>query len=707
MPPEDLPITDFERLALDGVQAGFWVVDNDLRFTVALGGIFNWPGTTRPAPGSPLASFLGPEPEEMAEPGRLTSWRAHRQALAGATVQWRVDLPTGPYLYSLWALGQEGAVTGVCGALIPLTPGYAGDMADADSVAWLAQVMHHLPATVAVRDRLSRTVWASPRYLAAAGHDLSSIVGLTEADVHSGGEATDGPAADRLVLATDQAVLTRRSWIDRDGSPRDSDEIRFPLTGPGGEPLVGHLALDVSEREAERRRAEEAERRFTAFMDHAPFGAWIKDHERRYLWANRAHLRTLGDIGLNTLIGRSAAEASAPWREDACDARTDVALRGGESTAISAEFEVDGERRCQQGFVFPITPGVADGLIGGVFADVTELDAARRAAELANERFEAFMRHVPAAAYVKDPDGRHVWANRAYLTHYGLESLEDLVGKTTDDLDGPALAKTNSYEDGRTLTGGLPRLISTNGEDGAAVAIGYRFTVPFDGETRLAGIWVDTSELARARTTLKRWRDRHATLFGHTPTPVLVSTSAGEVVDANPAFCALVGRRLAELRSLSGDDLTGAPGWRPVLADLVAGRVSTARYDRSFVLPDGATVEAAVTAVRVLDPHDGTDRIVEMLSTATPPAAPEATTVLNDTEASVLAMRAAGSSVAEIASALSMSRRGVDYHLKVLARRLRCPTNNAAALISRAYHLGVLDTGAWPPQVPAHHRCAK
>jgi DNA-binding NarL/FixJ family response regulator len=73
-------------------------------------------------------------------------------------------------------------------------------------------------------------------------------------------------------------------------------------------------------------------------------------------------------------------------------------------------------------------------------------------------------------------------------------------------------------------------------------------------------------------------------------------------------------------------------------------------------------------------------------------------------EAAVLERLAAGASLQQIATDLGMSRRGVDYRITRLRHKLRAdgpggaPTNSAA-LIARAYALGILHPAVWPPRV--------
>ncbi|WP_081893683.1 helix-turn-helix transcriptional regulator [Actinoalloteichus caeruleus] len=63
----------------------------------------------------------------------------------------------------------------------------------------------------------------------------------------------------------------------------------------------------------------------------------------------------------------------------------------------------------------------------------------------------------------------------------------------------------------------------------------------------------------------------------------------------------------------------------------------------------------------------------------------------------VLEAVAAGQSTAWMSAHLYLSRQGVDYHVRTLMRKLDVP--NRPALVSKAYSLGMLRPGAWPPRV--------
>lgn len=72
--------------------------------------------------------------------------------------------------------------------------------------------------------------------------------------------------------------------------------------------------------------------------------------------------------------------------------------------------------------------------------------------------------------------------------------------------------------------------------------------------------------------------------------------------------------------------------------------------------------------------------------------------ILSELNARILEGIATGESTVRLASRLFLSRQGVEYHVGTMLKKLKAP--NRAALVSRAYSLGLLSVGSWPPRVP-------
>ncbi|MDQ2588435.1 helix-turn-helix transcriptional regulator [Saccharothrix yanglingensis] len=72
---------------------------------------------------------------------------------------------------------------------------------------------------------------------------------------------------------------------------------------------------------------------------------------------------------------------------------------------------------------------------------------------------------------------------------------------------------------------------------------------------------------------------------------------------------------------------------------------------------------------------------------------------LTELDARILEGIATGMSTINLATKLYLSRQGVEYHVGSMLKKLDAP--NRAALVSRAFSLGVLRSMSWPPRVDA------
>lgn len=110
---------------------------------------------------------------------------------------------------------------------------------------------------------------------------------------------------------------------------------------------------------------------------------------------------------------------------------------------------------------------------------------------------------------------------------------------------------------------------------------------------------------------------------------------------------------------------------------------------------------AEITGIAVKGEGDDLSGVVVLMSPEDEPAdaaelPTQPTPMLTALDARILEGVATGASTIQLASRLYLSRQGVEYHVGLMLRRFKAP--NRAALVSRAYSLGVLTAGSWPPR---------
>ncbi|GDY29813.1 helix-turn-helix transcriptional regulator [Gandjariella thermophila] len=173
---------------------------------------------------------------------------------------------------------------------------------------------------------------------------------------------------------------------------------------------------------------------------------------------------------------------------------------------------------------------------------------------------------------------------------------------------------------------------------------------------------------------------------------------------ANREFFAQFGGAPTDLCGRGFADLVHPSARRPVLRELA--RLVDGRRDRFAtqviaVRLEGPSFPSTLTGVAVRGRSPGVTAILVLMRPAHggmgTGAVADRRKLLTETDARVLEGIAAGLSTVPLAARLYLSRQGVEYHVTGLLRKFKA--TNRAALVSRAYAMGVFTAGTWPPKV--------
>lgn len=204
------------------------------------------------------------------------------------------------------------------------------------------------------------------------------------------------------------------------------------------------------------------------------------------------------------------------------------------------------------------------------------------------------------------------------------------------------------------------------------------------------------------------WRNYFLMLLDRVPVPIAICTCEGVVTVANPAMAAQWGLSPGQMRGRRLLDLfrpsSSAAGQLGRLAEaLRLGHRS--RYTIDVRWRQGAREperEGELLVDPVGDPSPEFPTLLAVLRVRDEPVAREPVAEVSEVEGLILALAAAGATTAAIGKAVGLTVDGVNYHLGRLTRRWRVP--NRTALVAKAYVLGVLTPGQWPPVPPVAQR---
>jgi len=335
------------------------------------------------------------------------------------------------------------------------------------------------------------------------------------------------------------------------GQPVEVSLTISPIRDGNGH-LVGASAIarDISGRKRGEFEEREALARLRAVVETAVDGIITIDLRGVIESVNPAAERIFG-YSADELIGRNVSLLMPePYR---AEHHTYLAnyLRTGERKIIGIGREVQGRRK--DGSVFPMELAVSETRLGdrAIFTGIVRDIAARRQAEQAlrvsEERFAAFMQHLPGAAWLKDLNGHYVYANpeaeRVFST-----SLEDLRGRTDHEVFPPETARPFRQNDQRALQelGKLQTIEVLRQADGVDHhSIVSKFAVPgVDGRPAyVGGVAFDITDRLAAEEALRDSEQRNRQLVQSLPVAVLYTCDAqGRITLYNKAAVALWGR---------------------------------------------------------------------------------------------------------------------------------------------------------------------
>ena len=362
---------------------------------------------------------------------------------------------------------------------------------------------------------------------------------------------------------------------------------------------------------------DELQAQSTGVLDAMSSGLTVLDLDGTIRFANPAALEVFGltpdeMTGLSNRDDRWQAvhEDGSPWSGDTHPSA--VATR----TGVPQRDQIMGVSN-PQGEVFWVTVNAvpihdAAGTMTGVacsFDDVTARRAADAALHDARRRLEAALDLAGLATWELDlATGQQQWSPQMFAI-FGLDPAHG----APDTSLHRALLHPDDYDafaamGQECLTNGTPVQTIIRGRlpDGTQRYLWTQMDVATDAMgnvTKLWGTTQDVTEREEATRALAASERHFRVAFDNAPIGMsmmsLAPGSEGHYLQANAAFCAMVGYSADELVTLTMTDLTDVGDVeqdRARFAQLTSGETTTVAFDKKFRRKDGDTVFAWVTS---------------------------------------------------------------------------------------------------------------
>ncbi|PYT00631.1 MAG: hypothetical protein DMF63_06235 [Acidobacteria bacterium] len=185
----------------------------------------------------------------------------------------------------------------------------------------------------------------------------------------------------------------------------------------------------------------------------------------------------------------------------------------------------------------------------GVGIDITERKEAEKALRESERRFSRFMQHLPGLAWIKDLDGRYVYANESAERSFGVSGA-DLYGKTDEEIFPSQTAAQFRAHDNRAVESGsgiqiAEALVEDDGVIHHSIVSKFPITSADGRPTLIGGMAIDVTEQKQAEQALRESEEKYRTLFdsmdeGYCIIEVIFDENAEPVdylfVEVNSAF---------------------------------------------------------------------------------------------------------------------------------------------------------------------------
>ena len=283
-------------------------------------------------------------------------------------------------------------------------------------------------------------------------------------------------------------------------------EVRVSAAGEAGEIVV------VSRNRTEQRAAE---RRFNALFDHAAAAQLVLGADG-VLEVNRAAAQQLGAASKELLLGYALQEFCAEHQPDGIDSAElleEVLRSAAQVGEVVRELElrrVDGTRFDAEVRVARIGLEERGHFLVG-WQDVSGHRRAQAALEASEKRFQAFMDHSQAVAFIKDQAGRYLYVNKPFQREFGVNFRQVLEGQTDASWLPEETARLMAANDNKVLRTGRPTQIrqvvpGRGGVETEWLVLKFPMRTP-QGEVLIGGVGTDVTRQRQAELAVQRARD--------------------------------------------------------------------------------------------------------------------------------------------------------------------------------------------------------
>lgn len=412
----------------------------------------------------------------------------------------------------------------------------------------------------------------------------------------------------------------------KDGRLIDVSLTISPIRDRAGQ-IVGasKIARDITERKENERILNENQMMLAIAMQSSRMGVWERDLATETVYWSE-ELETIFGLDPGEFGGSEKDFLEFIVEDHRVDVREAVERAIAEKRPYSIEFRFrrkDGSLGWMEGRGEAVYSQAGDPVrIYGIGIDITDRKRADQMLRESEERFARFMQHLPGLAWIKDTEGRYVYANTAAEKSFGTLKA-DLYGKTDEEVFPAETAAQFREHDRLAVEDGTGLQIVETMEDNQGIlrhSIVSKFPIT-DPDGKLAligGMAIDITDQKQAEDELRRRMEFDEAVMSSMGEGLFTVDSDGLVTSMNPAAEKLFGWTFEELRgrpvhdSIHYKHRDGSPF--PVdecaLLQVLRGGTSLVNHEDVFVRKDGTLFDVSFTSSPIREGGETTGLVV-------------------------------------------------------------------------------------------------
>ena len=328
-----------------------------------------------------------------------------------------------------------------------------------DGQRLLRAVMNAVPDILLIKDCDSVFVEVSAKYEEVIGKPAQDILGTTDFALFSPDDAKAYRAEELKVIETGQTVVAEH-LLDTPAGPRWFEAIKSPLRDEDGV-IIGVLSTerDITDRvHAQQALAQEREL-LNALMDNIPDSIYFKDVESRFTRLNQTQATLLGCERVEEALGKTDFDFFAPEHAEMFYADEQNIIASGQPLVGKVEriMRADGRVKWMSTTKVPLfdANGRVYGIVG-VSRNIDDLVRAQAERDEQRRRLQAVLDAIPDYIIFKDRHSAFQLCNKPVLDLFGVDSLEQVIGKSDFDFFAPELAHRFRAEEIEAMETGRP-----------------------------------------------------------------------------------------------------------------------------------------------------------------------------------------------------------------------------------------------------------